>query len=203
MEQTILEQFESIDNLTDIDKEKKTEMYSNIIKKCSEDRPWLRKSAHGEIKLTDITEKLFHRYRTWRKFFPIKRDEESNPLLEELGMDDSFYMWDYFRDCDRSLPEKLAGSDGMYYWMRDRLSNPLVLSVALGGAAALLFHYTGVNPEKDLIPATAAFFGIGFVWGLTGAVKKSTLMKWTMNSARYLQNKIEKYSPFLANPQLQ
>ena len=194
MAETLVEALRSIERVPEHVKIDKNRAYTDLLNEARKSHSFLDKAIRGETSVYEIIGRLSQKYEGWRLLLPRFTDKEHDRKLDELGLDRLLQADALRTDSSQIMSE---GSGPFLGWFYDKMANPVVLPLLMGGFTT--FISGGQGRFESEIANYSANFGVGALAGLFVGLT-ATMMKYQQTSilkkqAKYLQAKIQEAVP--------
>ena len=201
MGKTLVQALQSVDRISGSVKVDKQALQVRLLEEARK-HPLVDKAVRGDISIKSVIESLHQKYKGWRLFTPRIKDEQYDRKLDELNLDELLDAVAFRTDSSKILSQDNRFPHLALYlsWFYDKLANPVVLPVLMGGFTMLLIG-GGKGPFESEIANYTAQFGVGVYVGLLGGLV-ATLMKYNQiaksrKQAEYLDTKFQALRPYL------
>lgn len=200
MQSTAVQELKSIDGIVDSVDVNKKELLRHQLDKIRTRHELVNQAADGRANIRDIVEELYReKYGGWRILLPRIEDGLYDQRLEEYQLEKLFDNANLLRTgIHFNFPEKRYLASAID-WANDRLMNPVVPAVIIGGLMPPILTNLGNSNYQGKIISLPILIGLctalGAVSGLIGSSIMYNQMNILREQARYLQEKITQAYP--------
>ena len=194
MATTLVQKLKEIDKIPDFVKVDKTKESRTLLDEYRRRHPLVDKAARGEISFSDIVDKLYEKHKGVKIFLPRFKDNEYDKKLDELNLNELVNADSFRTDTQQRFSKEIPYYYGQFLgWFYDKMANPIVLPVLMGGITALTLGGQG-RFESNIANYSAQFGGgalFGLIFGLIATLMKYEETSTPIKQATYLSAKIQ------------
>ena len=197
---TLVQKLQEVDIISDFVEVNKKENIKKLLEEARKKYALIDQAVRGNTSIPDVVERLYDKYRNWRLLLPRFKDKEYDKQLDKLDLGELLRAEGFRTDNSQRLAKEMPYIGRFVGWFYDKLANPIVLSLLMGGLVSLM-GAGGQGRFESEIANYSAQFGLGAFLGLfVGSL--ATMFKYNEISiareqAKYLQAKIQNLRPYM------